>query len=325
MRLSDKERSVLAAYELRANAPVHVIRKETGLRDHTIRYALNSLLDRKVITPVPLVNMHALGHMVFNIFFSIGAEKKSEKEALLRALQQEKDVTWVGEFGGEFQYGLAVCSPSMRTVVELLDGLSKRFKRLFFEKSISSQLGTTCYYRKYLAPKRFKVEPLSTGFLKESVEIDALDDRILVALVSYPHFSRRQLSQQMKIPLSTLELRIKKLEEKGVICGYMYAPDPTKMGMQAYKLLVYAKGIDRELSREIKRFAEAHPDIVYVIECLGNWDYEIGVEAARTEEVSDIIQEIYERFGNSVNSVKLLSKFRDLKIRWYPGNSMAPA
>lgn len=319
MKLSQKEREILGAYELRANAPVRQVRRDLKYREHSIRYAIKRLLDRKVIIPVPLVNMHALGDMVFNIFFSVGPEKKSDKRAFLQALIEEENITWVGEFGGEFQYGLAVYAPHMRILIDILDNLSKRFQRIFFEKAISSQIGTTVFNRKYLSAKRVGPAALSTGFFSEPVQIDQLDDRILRALCSHSEYSRSDLAKKLQVPLSTLELRMKRLEQKKVIVGYMFAANPACYGLQSYKLLIYGKGIDRRISNEIKRYAQTHSDIVYLIECIGNWDYEIGVEAERTEKVSEIIEEIYERFGTAVNSIKLLTKFRDLKIRWYPG------
>jgi DNA-binding Lrp family transcriptional regulator len=317
MRLSDKERLVLAAAELRADAPMAELRKETGLREHTIRYALRRLIQRKVASPIPLVNLQVLGMTIFNIFFSVGAEKRATKDALLKAFSQSKEVVWIGEFGGEYQYGLAVVGKHVGTALDLLNTLAQKYQNIFFEKSVAWQSSVTVYYRKYLTSKRMAVKPLTCRYTDQTVEIDEIDEKVLSGLTSLGGESHRQIAMALKMPLSTFELRVRKLTEKGVLAGHILAVDPTTFGMQGYKLLVYGKGLNASLAKGLSKFCEQHRSITYLIECIGSWDYEIGVEAEHPQEVTEVVQEIYEQFGALVNNVKLLNKFSDVKIRWY--------
>jgi len=317
MKLSDKERIVLAAAELRADAPISELRKDTGLREHTIRYALRRIIQRKVATPIPLINLQVLGMTVFNIFFSVGAEKRATKDALLKAFSQSKEVVWIGEFGGEFQYGIAVVGKHVGTALDLLNSLAQKYQNVFFEKSVAWQSSVTLYYRKYLTPKRLPIRPIVCRYTDQTVEIDEIDERVLSGLASMGGESHRQVAMSLKMPLSTFELRVRKLTERGVIAGHILSVDPTLYGMQGYKLLVYGKGLNAALAKGLGKFCEQHRSITYLIECIGSWDYEIGVEAQHPQEVTEVVQEIYEHFGALINNVKLLNKFSDVKIRWY--------
>lgn len=317
MKLSDKERLVLAAAELRAEAPVELLRKETGLREHTIRYAMRRLQQREVALPVPLVNLQILGHTIFNVFFSVGALKRATRQALLKTLREAPEVVWVGEFGGEFQYGIAVVGDHIGTALEFLAILAKKFPNLFFDKSVAIQSSVTVYYRKYLSTKKFSVSPLTCRYTRGVVEIDDLDRRVLTSLASYGAESHRQIALRLKMPLSTFELRVKRLKEKGVIVGQILAVNCAMYDMQAYKLLIYAKGMNVDLAKGLARFCETHRNVVYFIECIGTWDFEIGVEVGNPQEVTEIAQELYEEFGALINTIKLLNKFSDIKVRWY--------
>lgn len=317
MKLSDKERLVLAAAELRAEAPVELLRKETGLREHTIRYAMRRLQQREVALPVPLVNLQILGHTIFNVFFSVGALKRATRHALLKTLTEAPEVVWVGEFGGEFQYGIAVVGTHIGTALEFLAILAKKFPNLFFDKSVAIQSSVTVYYRKYLSTKKFSVHPLTCRYTPRIVEIDDLDRKVLTGIASYGAESHRQIALRLKMPLSTFELRVRKLKDKGVIVGQILAVNCALFGMQAYKLLIYAKGMNIELAKALGRFSELHRNVVYFIECIGTWDFEIGVEVANPQEVTEIVQELYEEFGALINTIKLLNKFSDTKVRWY--------
>ncbi|MBX7143377.1 MAG: AsnC family transcriptional regulator [Oligoflexia bacterium] len=319
MRYNSKDGAILASAELRAREPISVLRHDTHFREHSIRYSLRRLSQRGVITQIPVINLQRIGITIVNVFFSVGAQKPNTQEALVRAFSDADQIVWIGEFGGEYQYGIALCSRRIGESLDFISELSKRFTNVFFEKAISYQYSVWLFPHKYLATKPVGPKHLRVGYTKDTVAIDEVDDRILRALASNGDISFRQLAQKIGMPASSVDMRLRRLQERKVIEGYVHAVNPAALGVQAFKLLVYAKGMNHELSAALMRYCEHHSRIVYFIECLGTWDYEIGVEVERAEDITGIIQGLYERFGSSINSVKLLSKFRDLKIRYYFG------
>lgn len=318
MRLSKKESDILACIELRGSIDIDRVRKETGYRDHTIRYHIKELQDRGVIRLVPVINIYLLGYTLHNVFFSLGSENKRVKAELTKAIINTKQVVWLAEMGGDFQYGLGMCARRIHEVQALLNAFSRRFGNIFFEKSVSSQFSGAFLGHKYLSSKRFDAAPLCYKQAQEMVEIDELDDRILKALSSTKLTSHRAVAQTIGVPLSTFDLRVRKLEERGVIAGYMYFVDSAKFGMQSFKLLIFGKGVNASLSERLLTFSRQHPAVVFFIECFGSWDYELGVEVESAEQVVDITQELYEAVGGDLNTVKILSHFRNVKLMNYP-------
>lgn len=320
MRLSDHEKLVLAAAELLADAPATTLQKATGLRQHTIRYSLSRLRQRQIIRQIPLINPFIFGLQLYNIFFSIGAERRTQREAFIKMLAMEPEVTWIGEFGGEFQYGIAVMARSMGAVVDLMNRLAKRYEKIFFDKSISLQYATTVYHRKYLTSKVLRIRPrrLESSANSPVIHLDDLDRKILQALTESDDMSLRKVAQKVGIAHSTFQLRLNKLSEVGAIVGSILVIDTAAFDVQGFKLLLYARGLSYELDQALQKFCAQHPNVIYLIECLGSWDFEIGVEVMHAEEVSEIIQQLYDNFGEQLRAIKVLSKFRDLKVKWFP-------
>jgi DNA-binding Lrp family transcriptional regulator len=318
MKLSPKEATILAASELRSQAPISLICKESGYRDHVVRHALRRLHERQVIKPVPLINLHRIGFTVYNVFFSSVAQGKGARQAIIRSFVAAPEVMWVGEFGGEYHYGVAFCARRPANVIEFLHKLSRQHKDMFLEKAVSLTISSTLFPRKYLSSRKMSVQPVTIAYDGNPVEIDGLDGKILSALTSYGELSHRQLALKLQIPLSTLELRVRKLRENKVIVGNIFVVSPAQFDRQSFKLLLYTKGIDPDLSARMLKFCAQHTDIVYLFECFGVWGFEVGVEVHKAEEVSSIMQEIYEAFGSSIITIKLLTKFRYPKVRWYP-------
>lgn len=318
MKLSDKEAAVVASIELRADAPMTTLRKESGLREHTIRYALRSLIERKVITPIPFINLHRLGLTVYSIFFTVGGEKRGAHESLIRSLIATPQVLWVGEFGGEYQYGVGVAAKRLSDLTLFLDALSKKHGAIFHDKAISLQISSTIYPRRYLCSRKMSAKPITVTFDKEEpVWIDEVDQKILSALTTHGTLSHRQMALQIQVPLSTFELRVKKLKQQGVIAGEIYSVDAAKFDMESFKLLVYTKGLDSLLTQRLDEYCRLHPNVTTLIDCLGSWGYEINVEVRRPEELSRIVQQIYEYFGNSIHTIKTLTKFSYPKVRFF--------
>ena len=108
MTLSSKEAKILSAVELRADLTIPEIRKLVGLREHTIRYALRQLEERKIIARIPFINLFALGYTSHNIFFSLGAESRKQRQDFLDALNKTPNIVWIAEMGAEFEFGIEI-------------------------------------------------------------------------------------------------------------------------------------------------------------------------------------------------------------------------
>lgn len=318
MKLSDKETTVLAAAELRAQASITTLKKDTGYQEHIIRHALRRLREKEVIRPIPVINIHRIGFSVYNIFFTTASQGKMARQATVKSFVAAPEVMWVGEFGGEFHYGIAFCARRPVDVVQFLQSISKKHRDVFQEKAVSLTVSNTLFPRKYLSPRKMNLQPVTITFTDSIVEVDDLDLRVLSSLSTHGDLSHRQLAGKLGIPLSTLELRVKKLREKQVIMGDIYVVSPSKFDRQSYKLLVYTKGIDPDVSKKMFAFCSNHPDIVYLFECVGVWAFEVGIEVSRAEDVSTVMHDLYESFAGIVSNIKLLTKFRYPKVRWFP-------
>jgi DNA-binding Lrp family transcriptional regulator len=320
MKLSSKESKILSAVELRADLTIPEIRKLVGLREHTIRYALRQLEERKVISRIPFINLFALGYTSHNIFFSLGSESRKYRQSFIDALIQTPSVVWIAEMGAEFEFGIEIICQHFSEVRTILGKLTQKFGNIFQQKSVSSQFSVTLLSRGYLSETKTKAKPLTMNRGGERVEIDELDHKILVAISSFRNESHRKLAEKLKVPLSTFELRISKLRNAGILTGYFYSVQPSKFDYETFKILVFGRGLNPQFTQKLLACAAQHPNMISVIECFGSWDYEINVEVSRPQQAAQIARELYAEFGDEIISLKVLSKFQDIKTTLYPSD-----
>lgn len=315
-RLSDIQREIIPLVQLQAKVPLGQIAKQLGNQEGTIRYQVSSLEQRSIIKDAPFLNIYPLGYRYVNLYFSLSARRSSELDSFLKVLITTPRVMWVAELGGDFQFGMSLMVRQIEEVKDILNELSRKFPEIFFEKSYVFHLGLTVFPAKFLSTKKFSFPELKYGDTGKQFTPDELDKKILIAMAKEYLTSGRAIARSIGHPPATVELRLRHLEEAGVIAGYWYLFDVTKLGYQTLKLLVYAKGHSHLLASELKRFAKAHPHISYFIECLGDWDFELGLDVQDASFVGQVIRELLNNYGSSITTVKTVPMFRVLK--WQP-------
>jgi DNA-binding Lrp family transcriptional regulator len=323
MRISEQEARILSVVEFHADLTLPEIQKRTGYRAHVIRYCLSTLERAGVIRSIPFVDMYPLGYQDFGFYFSLAALQSQAKQELLRVLKESPFITFLIELGGDYQYCAGMYVRHNGEFIRILDHLSERAENLFFDKAVTMRVALTRFGRKYLNPTA-PLQMLSFGETRTRVELDTLDERILTVLNQHEGGSMRALAQQLGISFSTAQHRLQRIKKSGVFRGRMYTIDPMRIGRQAYLLLIYAKGLKHSFQSELFAYAKRHPDIVYFVRCIGAWDFEIGVEVERAEHVTQISQEIYEKMGTDILSIKILPIFSFLKFMFFrPSESPA--
>jgi DNA-binding Lrp family transcriptional regulator len=85
-----------------------------------------------------------------------------------------------------------------------------------------------------------------------------------------------------------------------------------------FRLLVSFKGLSQNLRDEVFEFCKIHPNVSSLISCVGNWDYEVKVEAIDEGQVDIFISQFYRKFSDYLVGTKTFSLFKPKKISYYP-------
>lgn len=318
MRLKPNQKKVLSVLHMEADLPLERVCEVTGLRIHAVRYALKRLKEQQLILRSPIIDVYKLGFTHYGVFFSLAIEDKKKHQQLISSLVASDKVSFVCELGGEFHYAVSFCARDLFQLAYFLDDLSEKYGNVFYERAVAARLALHDYPIKSLFGVPRKVSVLGWGVSEEIFEYDQIDHSILKGLSSWPEASKYELSDRLKIPFSTFDFRLKKLEEKKVIVGYRYFVNTEKLGIQSYLILIYLKSMRQRLKNRINSFCSVHPHVRFLVENLGGWDYEICVEVSDPKTVTGIVREINEEFGSSLNTVKVLPIFDYLKVSNYP-------
>ena len=100
--------------------------------------------------------------------------------------------------------------------------------------------------------------------------MDDLDKRIIEELNKDSRLSFRELSKNLNIAVGTISHRIKKMEEEGVIKGYIPVVEPSKVGYDF--IAVINVTIKRGKLQDVASLLDKFNNIVSIYNVTGNYD-----------------------------------------------------
>lgn len=172
--------------------------------------------------------------------------------------------------------------------------------------------------RKYLSQRAPQSRTLHIESAKEHVELSSTEYETLKCITTFSDASEREWAKRLGIALSTLQYRLRALQEKQVLKGWIYSISPSALQVDNYKLLIYLSRARSETIKKLVKHCEKHQRIHYCLVALGAWDFEIGVECDQNRRVSDIVSELFELYGDSLRNIKVIGELEPKKFSLFP-------
>ena len=137
---------------------------------------------------------------------------------------------------------------------------------------------------------------------EEIIKIDAKDKRILYELEQNCRQSLGRIAKTTGVSKQSLHYRIKRLEEGGVITGFLTAVNVAKLGYTNYEAWIQFDVIPEEEKKTLVAYLLEHKNVRVVADCGGKFDLLIGVLAENTVQFNEIFKKIMRKFPGHVKN-----------------------
>ena len=132
--------------------------------------------------------------------------------------------------------------------------------------------------------------------MKDAIPLDAIDRRLLRALQADGRATYDQLAAEIQMSASAALRRVKRLEEAGVIAGYVavVSPERVGLGLSAYINVRLEKAMESHKRNPMDQFKAAVQNWPEVVECValtGEMDYLLHVVVEDMAHYSRFIME----------------------------------
>ena len=132
--------------------------------------------------------------------------------------------------------------------------------------------------------------------MKESITLDAIDQRIIAALQQDARLSFEQLAERVGLSSSAVLRRVRRLEGDGVITGYSAQVAPERMGLSlsAFINVRLEKHTTSQRQSPMDSFRAAVQGWTEVVDCValaGEMDYLLRVQVRDMEHYARFIRD----------------------------------
>jgi DNA-binding Lrp family transcriptional regulator len=323
--LTPQERKVLSAAQTDWRLDVPAIVKLTGLRAHSVTYALKRLHEKKVMRPFVMYNIHSLGLTDYCVFFNVQGSGTRIRDTVLKYTVESAQTAYVAELSGRYQYTASIMATSIFEVEEFFDGLARRLKQPSLDLSFAIRAQWSILPIKYLDPLAARLKPLTRTKTASRTSVDTLDDALLSMLSRKPDISWSKLAHAIGVPHSTVRYRIDSLVNRGVIIGFPYVTDGARIGRHPFRILIVARGINEALREALFSFASSHRLATMFVRCLGAWDFEINYDLEDLSQGGEVVQELYDHFGDWIQSTTTVTELWVPKAHEWPSQAVRAA
>ncbi len=136
--------------------------------------------------------------------------------------------------------------------------------------------------------------------------IDKKDILILKELDINSRQSNAQIARKVKLGKDTINYRIKKLEEKGIITGYFPLVNYFKLGKQMIKLLIKFNNLGEKGEKNLAVFFQKYDQVVWFARTEGHYDLIVTIRFNDLKEIYKILEELKNNFPTNIKENKIL-------------------
>jgi DNA-binding Lrp family transcriptional regulator len=318
LKLSDIENHILYLTMMDATASVLSIAKRLNAKPHIVQAALRKFRSEELIAPRALVNIAQLGFASYELFVSLSSEGQRCKGDLIQYLAASPWIGSILEVGGDYELMVTVRIRNQKDMLDFQSGLGERFPGAITSKDTSMAVEHWLFGEKFLVNDQSLYTQYHLPVPNSTVTIDDLDRRILFEIGDSQVASISALGRKLGMAATTVEYRVKKLKEKGVIIGELHELRGAKLGLSNHVCLVSIKSSSDSLNHEFCKFARMNPWVPWLSRGTGRWDYVMGIAVREPSEVYTAVDQFRAKFGDWIVSYRILPMFRAHKVRDYP-------
>jgi len=296
------DRRLLQELDSDARQSFSSLAKKLKAAPETVRYRYASLVEDGIISfEYAVIDAGKLGSGVHKVLLKLHNVDEAKVNELISTLVLHEKVNWVARYDGIYDIGFTIWVSQLRELSLFVDWLREKFhsylNRVVFAVNIEAEF----FSRDLSFPKKRKAQTQALYTTPaDPYKYDKVDLIILGKLSKSPRTSNVEIAEAAGVSSETIALRILKLEKFKVISGYRIVMDCARLGWVNYYVFLNLKHVSSEKREKLVSFCRQHSLVNYIIKALGEWDYELSVEARSLEEYRALMMELTREFSEIV-------------------------
>lgn len=319
MTTTAEEQEIFAALRFKVDAEPSERVTISGYKHEAIHRAISNGIAADKISFTPIINPYLFGIVRYSIFFSLSSKGREQREQVCATISQANFISWGCNVGGEYDLGITIAGTSPSIVQAAIERLNGESGQIFQERIIHTQVRLFLFPLRFFSKKVNNQPPLEIGPRTGTVSLSEFQRRLIYWLTKNGYSSLKELSRGVGASMEEVRSELGLLRKNGAFPAVCLIPKVEKFGFQPFFLFVYIKNIAPGIREKMLKFCAETPQVDRLIECLGSWDFEVGVVVKDESETAPIVAQLIEALGREyIGHVRIMPRYQELIVNWLP-------
>lgn len=315
-----KDRKILFELDVNSRQSLTQIGKKVGLKKDVVSYRIKRMQDEGIIRNFwTAIDTFKLGYQVYRIYINFQYVSAQIKERIIQHFIKYPNVWAVVSLKAEIDLDIVVWVKDVFEFYQFWNATLDEFEDYFAKYTFSVYVEAVSYKKTYLlenlAGKGDRLH-YHTACSGTPIEIDELDYRLLDELAMNARVPLIDLTEKLDCSSQTINYRMKKLMETGVINAFRVNIDLSKIGLQHYKLDIYLR--DHKQRNVIWNYVKEKPYCDTLNVAIGWSDLEFEIIVQNVENLGKVMEDIYAKYPTAIKRQTFWIAEKIHKERWLP-------
>jgi len=316
--LDEKDKKLVYELDLNSRLSIRQLSKKIELSQEATRYRLNKLKEKGIITNfVTYLNFTKLGYFGYSVYCRYNTTTEQKKDEIKSYLKKNKSIYWIAEFGGKIDLAFSILAKTPLEFDKILSQIINRYSKYLIDIKIIVKLEPHKYSRKYLSKSKKVSKEETIEF--DNYRLSKTERKILGEITTNARINSATISDKIGVPLSTVIYCIKKMIKENIISGFTILLQPNTFGYQSFQVNIVTQNINEEKLKKLLVYCKNHPNIIFFIKVLGDWNIELIYEVENVKKMQENLIDLRNQFSDIIKDIELVNLFEDyIKLDHYP-------
>ena len=297
-----KDRRILLELDGDSRRSYSSLAQRLRLPVETVRYRVQNLLERRLILNFfAVIDGGKLGFYYYKVFLKLHNVSEAHVAKVIEFLVSNETVNWVVRVEGSYDLGFTIRVPHPIALSAFIDDLRARYRTYLHSWILSINIKMDFLSRTYLLDRARKQMKIGAYSAHDSpYPLDRPDTLILAELARNSRAAAAEIARKTGLSDDSVLQRIQRMQKDKVIVRYGLVLNNEALGQVNYYVLIYLNKLSHERRESFFSYCTSKSNIVYIIKALGEWDFEISVEAASVDDYRELMMDLTTKYSDII-------------------------
>jgi len=304
-----KDRKIIGLLAENSRLPLTRMCKAAMLSRDAIDYRISRLAQKGVLLKcTPSINRRAFGFNTFHAFMVVDESSKEKIGKLITELKNHPNTISLMEYSDRWDIEWTLTARNAIEYDEVTSAVVHKYHDTLLERDSMEVIKhyTTIHLPYGFYNGKRKVFPEYKKYYMDNKDTD-----ILRMLSEDCRTSTYTMGKTAKMSPDAVSLRMKKMEENGVIKGYTSMFNLSTLGYHLYTFAIQVKELTPDEEKKFDRFVNSHPQVIRAVKTMGMWDLMLYITAETPKAFHTTVKELKDHFSSVMRTYQTWVSYKE--------------